>query len=1059
MGFKFPYQNSAGHLICGEVGVPETGACGGNPNDCCAPPPRDRCWCRTRVGAVNIDGLMNAIQSGLGKDVLFPLCYADTPIGLADFDFNDYEAFLVGQGGLNCNCQETTCEVTPGNPKTACRETYDASYEDSCTYTCCDSPHDCTPEECTKTTKGTYLSTKPTCQWNLPSQVRFNYNASGNYVASAFDRGDKFQTTAASINKDCLRIYKGGQDFLSLIPQTYRNMVCENSGYSRPRNYNTNLTLVPQGGDKSQYLGNSNICTVKVTAEVAAEGPVGETLTNTCSKDVEVFYPPVIPLALGFIDKNKLSAPEIDGKAPSKMIEKDPLQYVGGIGEDPYQLMQTKIDDILSKGVCTDTRETNEFEYRLGDANPFDLWLDLWDENGPNDFNVTEQEVFLVNQQSQQKYPVNRDASADVSLNVLGLYNISTAMQHLNTGSTAGFKLYPISGDSISAFSSCIADKNNIYCANRFAVEDVNSTRIKNLLSLINGNDPRHQYIEGMPQATLNNPPQGKRIRLRIYQNSLPNGKYYVAVRTKDKEGAKMEYDFTNKTFIVDNTPPNVNMEMTICGLYPDACVENGKHFGGDVLKFSIDITDDSPVNSSLDDYPFFAVFVAAKNSEPDPGNRFLNFWDYKSSVIDGRKVDGRLFRTRLPDGSNIQGLFKVVTNESKHKKYVFYVAGVRGSDEVHYGVCAYDKFGNIKCSWGNNCSGGDVSTQGQNWLKTSLNNVYSKGGFTELPDYRDINKVQEWPVSAVKGFFTNYLSPFKATKATLSTFSVVLNNAASLGLIQWGYEEKYNLSAFKLPSRIITPVGRDIYNNLYSLAKTRCQLLETCSSITINNGSGDLASELKKDTPYKVITVDVNNNKKLDFYNKELVCKNANLIFVSLGQIRLTKIRKAGFKPNNSNNSPFSFYKDGCLFVLAPNAGASIVIDDNPLEQSKIKGVSLTTANDPYGVDTDFIQMGIIALNPSATWDNPQVYVKQTPRDQYRHGGGYFDALILHGFIYSLGVPRLERDLSFGANAKFPSEWIIYDPSLMQLFEPLLGKYKVQTIKCGVNKHPWCRY
>ncbi len=1062
MGFRFPYKDSNGRLFCGETYLRSSGNAKGE-----CPPPKIRCdMCGgTRqcpfTGKMYLDNLMQT--SDPSEQVLYPLCFADIPIGLSDFDFNDFAVMLIG--GPACTCQETTCTPPAGDPKTACREKYDDTYSASCTYTCCDSPNDCTPGVCTNTTTGTYVNNSSSCSVSAPTNIRYSVAKNGHLDVRMDDRGDLLRLTAFSYSPSaCLAITKKGSNssFPGTLPITYRNMDCSSSGYNRPKSYRTDLTFRAKGGqDLSGYL-NNNTCVVNINAEVLAEGPANERSLSQCSDQVSIYYPPTIPLYVRIYDKNKSSIAGLDGSYPSKLVEDSTVDWVGtirkggGTGEDPFQLLQSpNPDTFVTDGVCS-VRGGGQFVYKRGDNNPMNIVVDLWDENKANDFVYGKQEIFLVHEASGRKYPINRDPLHNVSTYVLGLTNRNTAVQSLNTGSMSGFGKYPITQSFAGSFESCMNNSANIYCTSRFKVDSIPSVIIKNYLNSIRSSDSRYKYIKDMPASIRNNPPSGVRLWIRFYQQSLPNGKYHVEVATKDKEGATASYSFPNANFTVDNTLPDASIDLIACGEGGN-CKVNGRVVGGDIMQVHIEVQDNNVLPSN---YAFFVPFVFAENTK-DGSKRFLPIWNYRNRKVTSYKLDGTLYGTVYPNGTNIASYFFNVkkTNGGKNESFDIFVAGVRSGDNLHYGVCAYDVAGNIKCTWNNLCEGGHESTVGNNWIKTSLDNVYSKGGFSDLPRYNEITGVVEYPHPSLQSFFNNYLHPFHTDVATLSTFAVVTNNSDSLNNIQWGYNGHLNPLSFSLKNRNIYN-ATFWYTDLKSLAKDRCELLNSCEEININT-QGDPVQAFKNaladSHKYKIIEV----HKNLSIpSNTILRCKNANLIFVESGTINLKNmVIKSKFNPNSSSSNPFYINDEGCLFVLAPSSSAKMIIDDDPTVQGKIKNVRLQ--HDPstgYGVDADFAQFGVISLDSNANWDNPQVWIKQTPRDAYRHADGYYDAFILQGFIYSLGLPRFDRDLVYSANAKFPSEWIIYDPSLLNVFEPLLGKYKVQTFKCGVNQHPWCK-
>ncbi len=954
-----------------------------------------------------------------------------------------------------CNCtSEPPCDPGDSVPATACRESSNGT--SSCTYYVCSSEHSCSREPKTNTAE-TASSTPPTCSITLPTNVRFNSIASGVYKASEYDRGDMFRINAFGYStKACGSIVYANnynREFPQFVPFEFRSMDCSSRGYSRPRDYNQAIAFKTAGGSQVEaQLDPNNICHVDITSEVKSVGPVEDEFLQQCNHSLSVYYPPTFALTVQLVDRNKESVEQLDGRKAYKLVQDTIVDWVGGIGDDPLQFLKSPdVDTLAQKGICDLLANDRNYEYRVGDANPFWLKVTLWDENGPGDFNIDHQDFYLVNNTSGQEYPVNR-GTGDTQNQVLGLYDVGLASSH-RAPATDGYRTYTVSGSLAETLRTCI-QQGNILCTMRFKVEDVPGSVVRQILQSLHNGDPAYKAVDGLPNRILQNPPVAKKVYLRIYQRSLPDGKYFIRVRTKDREGAKYTEDFHNVSFLVDNTLPQLQV-----GLSP---------YDADVLQFNVSVSDNNKLPT--DKGPaFFAAYVFVQKRD---GTRyFLNIVDPNTMRPTSYKVDGTIFgKTVVQNGQlkNVAPYLRVSSQDGGHTQNIkIYVAGpsgfeLGGGDKIFYGVCAYDVAGNIKCTQDDLCSPPPPEPPGgigNNWIKTSLNNVYSKGGFDGLPDYHQLLSIREYPVAGnnnkVKDLFENYLAPFTSSRATLGNFSMVLNTNG-FGDIVWGYEGNFFDSVkprFGLVKRQIDVDSRR-YSYMASLAKQRCGVLDSCKIITIDGaqaqdrGLGAFMDAVEaQSSTYKVIYV----NKANISLGGVLKCKNANLIFVENSNITIKGQVVKSRVANNNTLSPFADYTEGCLFVLAEGSGNTIVLDDDPKQSATVMGEKWQKSSADT-TDTDFMQLGIIAFGSQ----EGQVRVKQTPREQYKYNGTY-DALIVHGFIYSKGTPVFERDLVFADNTRFPSEWIIFDPSLMQLYEPLLGKYKVQTIKCGVNNHPWC--
>lgn len=63
----------------------------------------------------------------------------------------------------------------------------------------------------------------------------------------------------------------------------------------------------------------------------------------------------------------------------------------------------------------------------------------------------------------------------------------------------------------------------------------------------------------------------------------------------------------------------------------------------------------------------------------------------------------------------------------------------------------------------------------------------------------------------------------------------------------------------------------------------------------------------------------------------------------------------------------------------------------------------------------------------------------------------------IFGGIFSSKNAPLLERKLSNTNNKSYPSEWLVYNSSTLELFRDWFGVSQESDIKCGASGHPVC--
>ena len=492
-------------------------------------------------------------------------------------------------------------------------------------------------------------------------------------------------------------------------------------------------------------------------------------------------------------------------------------------------------------------------------------------------------------------------------------------------------------------------------------------------------------------------------VNILVYlKNGIRNTEYKLTSYLANASGASTQADVDLTTFgwpssnlIVDTVAPLVSMEAY--------------SLPGDQMRIVITVTDSNLATSPI---PLFRSYAIAFNSVS--GNRFL-------STLNNITVNGTDFENS-PFGSS--NGYTVTSLGGGTYQFAIKLQGLLAGDNVYYGVCVYDRAGNISCRTDN------PKQIGWNWLKTSLGNVYSHGtsagGFVGFPDYREISGILESPVDSI-------VSPFNASSATISNF-VVSSRDPSLSFLQWGYNGYYNVNEFGIDNQIINNTT-NWYNFLHRLADNRCSSLSSCYSVTINNIDPLTlrnASEVLN-YPLKLITIDGSSTGGLNIAIDTIRCRGGVVIFLKNVNLTVKDLRKVVANVND-------IYNNVCLFVADSNS--SITIDDDPNES--------LVGND----NLDVVEAGFIMTG------NSLLRVKQTPYSSYVDGNGNYDRLIIHGFVYTEDTaPVFERDLGPTDNQTYPAEWIIYDGTILKLLNPLLGTQKIKTFNCGMsNNNVYCR-
>ncbi|MFZ2189789.1 MAG: hypothetical protein WAV48_03350, partial [Candidatus Magasanikiibacteriota bacterium] len=350
--------------------------------------------------------------------------------------------------------------------------------------------------------------------------------------------------------------------------------------------------------------------------------------------------------------------------------------------------------------------------------------------------------------------------------------------------------------------------------------------------------------------------------------------------------------------------------------------------------------------------------------------------------------------------------------------------------EEIVAGLCVYDRAGNMTC--------------GRNrepylflgpWVKTSFGDIYSTQG-GQLPFTQTI-PTEDATINAHDNTRTVY-SPFGTQSFTVGTGLFMTSGSAAQGIgingghisagsnAQLGFgsnyrdgtSSKYNIFGF-------TPFSPgNEYERLRASAILNCELMNAATTESVPcQSSGSLATIGAKQ--FNILYL---NN--VGVVNNSILCTNTNVMFVT-GAL---DIRGNVLKANTSTS--------GCIFVLAN--GASLTIGDTPSDIPRVSAGDGKTAP-----TIDKFEAAIVA-NAGASVIIPKGARGATTKST--------DRLEIRGWVFSSNtLPQFKRDLAPVDNKRYPSEYIIYDAKLLDLFRPILGVEKTVDLTCGTSGHVLC--
>ena len=391
-----------------------------------------------------------------------------------------------------------------------------------------------------------------------------------------------------------------------------------------------------------------------------------------------------------------------------------------------------------------------------------------------------------------------------------------------------------------------------------------------------------------------------------------------------------------------------------------------------------------------------------------------------RQEVLDGEPLGERTWAKRSDGVTDFNGANYQITTTST--SIILNGKGIQPGEEVVTGACVYDKAGNMGC--GKNLV--DYTFLGP-WLKTSLGDVYSNRTGEDTEAFQQTLPTAD---DHTAGDSALYL-PFKDQLDTVATgllISGVHNFGLSGGYLvggvnkPLGFEDEYrtvDISAVNIADERPNMPGLE-YDRLRASALKNCDISNTLAANTCVNNTDITSASV--DVPYKVITIsnaNVNN----------IVCKQSNVIFVT----GLLVINGNVTKADTSS---------ACLFVIAGTGTLQVL--DTPSDTRGPLGA------DGKGTPTVDIFEGAVVAGENAT----VIFSKGTRGATTKST----DRLKIHGWVYTASkLPQFLRVLAPVDNRRFPSEWVVYDATLLDSLRYLLGTEKTVDLTCGTSNHVLC--
>lgn len=384
-----------------------------------------------------------------------------------------------------------------------------------------------------------------------------------------------------------------------------------------------------------------------------------------------------------------------------------------------------------------------------------------------------------------------------------------------------------------------------------------------------------------------------------------------------------------------------------------------------------------------------------------------------------------------------------VLTNAPESHTITLRGGGFSSGQRALAGLCAYDVAGNMGCNT-NPLNYIFLA----NWLKTSFGSVYS-GSTTGSQPFSGISLPSNQLFSGTRtqdetrkshpsySPYVTIYSPFNEQEFTLATGLLLTSSTNSdfgvsggreTGATQTplGFAGQYRTvdasNAFNITG-LGTIFSQNEYDRLLSIATNNCQALNVKNpgSCVESDSFGVLG-----EAAYSVLKIDSHT------VTNDISCKNVNIIFV------------AG-KFNISGDLVKEDKRSGCLFVL--KSGGELIVEDSP-SQKRIE-----VSGQKGGPTIDRFAAGIVATNGATV-----SFRKPNLTQQQMNSASSFDRLEIEGWVHTIGQPpHFLRNLAPVDNRRFPSEWIIYDATLLDVLRPLVGVGKSSDLVCGTSHHILC--
>ena len=395
--------------------------------------------------------------------------------------------------------------------------------------------------------------------------------------------------------------------------------------------------------------------------------------------------------------------------------------------------------------------------------------------------------------------------------------------------------------------------------------------------------------------------------------------------------------------------------------------------------------------------------------------NRYM----YRQETLDGEPLGEREWAKKSSDGTDFDG--KNDSLATGAGQITMNGTGLLAGEEIVTGACVYDRAGNMGCGK----SGADYIFLAP-WVKTSLGDVYSNKTATDpqafeesLPDANDLTANS-----------SRLYAPFVDQSDTMAT-GFLMTGTTAFGIsggrlsggtnYPLGFNGNYRTTAvnvFNLLGNVTKLPGLE-FERLQAASQKNCeQMNNTVPNTCVHSTT---LSDVSLAMPFKLITAGTQT------VTTNLTCVNGNVIFVN-GTLTISA---------NVLKAP----KSACMFVI--NAGSTLEITDTPSDgRDYVAGVGYPKVDMFEGAVVSSAT-GVFKVNKGVRGATS----KST------------DRLEIHGFIFSADtLPTFKRVLAPVDNRRFPSEWIVYDASMLDVLRPILGTEKTVDLTCGTSNHVLCK-